>query len=589
MSPESVPGSCPAYKDEPDILNGKDHDVLSHPARADGLAVGKTRSAFVLVAASRRFSFACVPELLEARIMLTGNIAVTRVSVVDSNDDPLTTVNVGDWVYIQTNFTTLNLPASASYRVATDVNGLTRQSSYETWGAGTSGGRSWYLYWGSFLATPGTNQVIVTVDPDESVAETTYADNTMSFTFNAVLPAAGSFISYTAAQMRNAYGLNSIPNFGSEVPDGSGQTIAIINEGNDPSLFADVDGFDQTMSLTTSSTETIYQSYGAASSFLTVYNQEGVNITADIANSGTNGVPALPATSEESWDIEWAHAMAPGAKIDEIEFNTTGGLGNGVLASYALAGTLPGVSAANWSGGLDQGSDESAYDSAVFVTQSGHVGVTYVCPSNDNGANVYPFYGQGDGYYPSTSPNVLSVGGTTLTLNNDGYGGETGWSFPTPTTTVDNGSAGYTQTGTWSSAAGGFSGTYSTATAGSSSTATWTIPVSSSDTGWGTELSATWNASSGNATNATYTVYDGTAATGTVLGTITIDQTQAPAGTADGSRAISGTGCLFPNAERQRQRHLNRRCERPVRQRHGRGRRHRRGAGLGEHGRARPV
>ena len=402
------------------------------------------------------------------------------------------------------------------------------------------------MYWGTFLATPGMNQVSVTVDPDDSVPETTYADNTFSFNFNAVSPAAGPFISYTAAQMRNAYGINSIPTFGSAAPDGSGQTIAIINGGNDPSLFADVDGFDQAMGLTTSSAENIYQSYGAASSFLNVYNQNGVNITSNIANSGSNGVPGLPTSSEESWDVEWAHAMAPGAKIDEIEFDATGSLETNVLASYALAATLPGVSAVNWSGGLSQWSTESTDDSSVFVTPSGHVGVTFVCPSNDNGANVYPSYGQGDGYYPSTSPNVLSVGGTTLTLNNDGYGGETGWSFPTPATTVNDGSAGYSQTGTWSSQVGGFGGTYSTAAAGSSSTATWTIPVSSADTGWGTELSATWTASPGNATNTTYTVYDGTAATGTVLGTIAIDEARAPAGTADGTAQFQELGVFFP-------------------------------------------
>jgi hypothetical protein len=71
--------------------------------------------------------------------MLTGNIAVTGAAVVNSNNQPLSTVNVGEWVYIQTNFTTLNLPSNASYRVATRVNGLTLNSSYITWGAGNSG------------------------------------------------------------------------------------------------------------------------------------------------------------------------------------------------------------------------------------------------------------------------------------------------------------------------------------------------------------------------------------------------------------------------------------------------------------------
>ena len=63
-------------------------------------------------------------------------------------------------------------------------------------------------------------------------------------------PAVGN-LSYTVAQIRDAYGLNSIPNFGSTPADGSGQTIALVEAGNDPSIITDLDGFDQAMSLTT--------------------------------------------------------------------------------------------------------------------------------------------------------------------------------------------------------------------------------------------------------------------------------------------------------------------------------------------------
>ena len=62
---------------------------------------------------------------------------------------------------------------------------------------------------------------------------------------------------------------------------------------------------------------------------------------------------------------------------------------------------------------------ESGYD-ADFTTPAGHPGVTFVASTGDAGA---------PGLYPAFSPNVLAVGGTTLTLQGDGsYGGETGWS-----------------------------------------------------------------------------------------------------------------------------------------------------------------
>jgi subtilase family serine protease len=57
-----------------------------------------------------------------------------------------------------------------------------------------------------------------------------------------------------------------------------------------------------------------------------VYNQSGTNITANIANSGSNGVPAEDPTGhwegEETLDVEWAHAIAPGA-IDCVGTNAT--------------------------------------------------------------------------------------------------------------------------------------------------------------------------------------------------------------------------------------------------------------------------
>ena len=100
-----------------------------------------------------------------------------------------------------------------------------------------------------------------------------------------------------------------------------------------------------------------------------------------------------------------------------------------LLIGDALAATLPGVSAISNSWGLTEWSGETAYDPSTFVTPSGHTGVTFLTASNDNGANVYGGFGPtvgNDGYYPATSPNVVSVGGTQLALNNDAYGSEIG-------------------------------------------------------------------------------------------------------------------------------------------------------------------
>ena len=56
----------------------------------------------------------------------------------------------------------------------------------------------------------------------------------------------------------------------------------------------------------------------------------------------------------------------------------------------------------SWGGG--EFSSEKSYDS-YFTTPAGHTGVTFVASAGDDGAPVS---------YPAASPNVLSVGGTSL-------------------------------------------------------------------------------------------------------------------------------------------------------------------------------
>ena len=101
----------------------------------------------------------------------------------------------------------------------------------------------------------------------------------------------------------------------------------------------------------------------------------------------------------------------------------------------------------------------SAYDSTVFSTPSGHIGgsatvggtglpggVTFLVAAGDNG----PYEGNGTSaispQYPATSPNVVTVGGTTLTVNgsnpNYTYGSETAWGNGTKTARQGGGGSG---------------------------------------------------------------------------------------------------------------------------------------------------
>jgi hypothetical protein len=211
---------------------------------------------------------------------------------------------------------------------------------------------------------------------------------------------------YTPAQIRTAYAMNGI-SFGGVTGDGTGQTIAIIDAFNDPNIQADLRTFDAT--------------FGIPDTTLTVESQTG----------STTSLPRTdPAGRGNSWavetslDVEWAHAVAPGAKILLIESNSDSD--SDLNVAVATARATAEVSVVNMSfGSAEESSDPS--DNSDYTTPAGHIGETFLASAGDNGA-----YGDGGTVKavesPASSPNVVAVGGTNLVAGNDGtYLSESGW------------------------------------------------------------------------------------------------------------------------------------------------------------------
>jgi hypothetical protein len=199
---------------------------------------------------------------------------------------------------------------------------------------------------------------------------------------------------YTPSQVSQAYGFNQITfNNGTVKSDGSGQTIAIVDAYDDPNIAGDLQQFDAT--------------FGLANPVFTKVNQNGGS-TMPQADSGWANEIAL--------DVEWAHAMAPGAQILLVEANSNNF--SDLMAAVQYAASQPGVWVVSMSWGGGEFSSETSYDS-VFTTPAGHQGVTFIASSGDYGAPPS---------YPAVSPNVLAVGGTSLYLNGSNYSSETGWS-----------------------------------------------------------------------------------------------------------------------------------------------------------------
>ena len=103
---------------------------------------------------------------------------------------------------------------------------------------------------------------------------------------------------------------------------------------------------------------------------------------------------------EEALDIEWAHAMAPNAKIylvESVQVNTDPTWAAVQLAANLVAKAGGGVVSMSW--GDPEVSNEIKWD--YYFTKPG---VVYFAASGDSGIGV--------SIYPGASPNVVSVGGT---------------------------------------------------------------------------------------------------------------------------------------------------------------------------------
>jgi subtilase family serine protease len=111
---------------------------------------------------------------------------------------------------------------------------------------------------------------------------------------------------------------------------------------------------------------------------------------------------------EEALDIEWAHAMAPKAKLFLVEsdqVNTDPTWQAVVVAGQLVAANGGGVVSMSW--GIPEWPQEVNFDK--YFT---YPGVVYFAASGDYGLN-YPFH-------PAASPNVVAVGGTYFNRDNKG-------------------------------------------------------------------------------------------------------------------------------------------------------------------------
>ena len=107
---------------------------------------------------------------------------------------------------------------------------------------------------------------------------------------------------------------------------------------------------------------------------------------------------------ETTLDVEWAHAIAPNAKILLVEATTPSGVN--LLKAVDYAASVKDASAISMSWGGAEFPEEVSLDSH-FKSVSG---APFFASSGDNGAGAS---------WPAASPYVIGVGGTTIFLKSD--------------------------------------------------------------------------------------------------------------------------------------------------------------------------
>ncbi len=186
--------------------------------------------------------------------------------------------------------------------------------------------------------------------------------------------------------------IKSVYSFSTSSTAGSGWTIGIIDAYDDPTAESDLGVFSSQYGLPACTT---------ANGCFKKVNQNG-----GTKYPRTNSGWAL----EISLDVQWAHAIAPGAKILLVEASSNSF--TNLMAAEDYAKTHAQYVSNSWGG--SESSGETSYDS--HFVQSG---VSFFVSAGDSGLPAQ---------YPSASPNVISVGGTTLHFSGSTFTSETGWS-----------------------------------------------------------------------------------------------------------------------------------------------------------------
>jgi subtilase family serine protease len=221
-------------------------------------------------------------------------------------------------------------------------------------------------------------------------------------------------VGYGPTQLQSAYNLTS-----ASAADGSGRTVALVDAFDDPSAASDL--------------ATYRSAAGLPAANFTKVNQNGQ----------TSPLPAeAPAsddwTLEESLDLDMVSSICPLCSIVLVEANDD--TSNGLYVAENTAAGMAGYISNSWGGA--EASSDLTLDSQNF----NHPGDVITASAGDSDYGVI---------YPATSPNVVSVGGTSLSTASNSRGWtESVWNTTPGSEGTGSGCSAFEPEPSWQSALG---------------------------------------------------------------------------------------------------------------------------------------
>jgi hypothetical protein len=237
----------------------------------------------------------------------------------------------------------------------------------------------------------------------------------------AARPAAAEIVTttFTPAQIRAAYGLAALPPAGAwlgaaqRAQLGAGQTIYLVDAHDAPAVADELDTFSDAFGLPRCARAAM----PARGPLPVASPRDGCTLTR-VHASPRGAITAVVPSYDEAWameiaiDVQWAHAIAPLARLVLIE--TPSASVDHLFAGIRLAAWMgPGVVSMSFS--APEGGWMGAKDAAFTAA-----GMSYLAATGDSGPAVG---------WPAVSTHVLAVGGTSLGWPGAGPRAERAWSM----------------------------------------------------------------------------------------------------------------------------------------------------------------